>query len=266
MSTAPLLIGVSPRIRYRAPVEMGLHDKAFQHLEVSVSRSIQAQGALALMLAAPLAAEGDAAVPVTARDYAGALDGLVLQGGKDIDPVRYGQVPRHILGTPDAVRDQFELDLIQAFTALGKPVLGICRGMQMINVAFGGSLHQDLLKEQACGFSHVVKEAYDGYHHEVSIVPDSPLAQWYGGATQGRVNSIHHQGVDRLAAGFEVVATAPDGVIEAIWRRAGSFVLGVQWHPEFQDGSDSSLLPVEPLMAAFLDAARVRRVGAAEVA
>jgi len=138
-------------------------------------------------------------------------------------------------------------------------VLGICRGMQLINVAFGGSLHQDLIKDGVTGFSHSDTDRYDNHHHDVTLVEGGALSRWHGGATRGRVNSIHHQAVARVAEGFVPVAHAPDGVVEAIWREVPGFVLGVQWHPEFHDGSDPTLLDADPLMRAFLDAARARR-------
>lgn len=266
MSIRPLMIGISPRIRKQAPAEMGLHDKAMQFVEESFAHWIQSLGALAMLVPAPEPAGGVRTGRVDATDYAAALDGLVLQGGKDISPQLYGQGDLHIIGEPDLVRDTFELDLVRSFHALGKPVFGICRGMQLINVAFGGTLYQDLELQGASGFTHVDRPLYDDYHHDVTLAPDSVLSHWYDGLVQARVNSIHHQGLARLADGFEAMAWASDGVIEAFWHRGESFVLGVQWHPEFQDGRDPSLLPADPLMQAFLDAAMQRRDARAHVA
>lgn len=259
MSIRPLMIGVSPRLRHPAPAEMGLHDKAMQYMEQSVAHWIQSLGALCMMLPAPEPAGGLRAGRVEASDYAAAMDGLVLQGGKDLAPELYGQADLHIIGTPDPIRDAFELDLIRSFHALGKPVFGICRGMQLINIAFGGTLYQDLHKQGASTIPHVDLPAYDGLHHDVALALDSNLSHWYDGLTQGRVNSIHHQGLAQLGEGLEAIAWAPDGVIEAVMHRGDGFVLGVQWHPEFQDGRDASLLPADPLMQAFLDAAAQRR-------
>ncbi len=253
------MIGVSPRIRHPAPAVMGMHDKAMQYMEQSVAHWIQSLGALCMMLPAPELAGGLRTGQVGASDYAAAMDGLVLQGGKDLAPELYGQTHLHIIGEPDPIRDAFELDLIRSFHALGKPVFGICRGMQLINVAFGGTLFQDLLKQGASEVSHVHPSAYDEHHHAVTLAADSSLSHWYGGLTHGRVNSIHHQGLAQLGEDLQAVAWAPDGVIEAISHRGDGFVLGVQWHPEFQDGRDASLLPADPLMQAFLDAATQRR-------
>lgn len=259
MFTRPLRIGVSPRIRQDVPPEMGLHDKSLQYLEQSVADWIQSLGALCMLLPAPASGSGERVTRVQAVDYADSLDGLVLQGGKDIDPVFYGQSPEHILGTPDPVRDRFELDLVRTFTRLGKPVFGICRGMQLINVAFGGTLYQDLEKQGASAFSHVDRPVYDRHCHAVSMGADSVLSHWYGGATQGVVNSIHHQGVARLGEGLQAIAFASDGVVEAIWRDGETFVLGVQWHPEFEDRNNPSLLPSDPLMQAFLEACQTSK-------
>ena len=233
---------------------MGLHDKSLQYVEQSVADWIQSLGALCMLLPAP-ASGGVRITRVGADDYADALDGLVLQGGKDIDPSFYRQPREHILGDPDPVRDRFELDLVHAFNRRGKPVFGICRGMQLINVAFGGTLYQDLEKQGASSFSHVDRPVYDRHCHNVSMRADSVLARWYGGTQQGAVNSIHHQGVAQLGEGVQAIAFAADGVVEAIWREGGGFVLGVQWHPEFEDRNNPALLPSDPLMQAFLDAA-----------
>lgn len=259
MPARPLLIGASPRILHKVPAELGFHDKSLQYLEQSVAHWVMSLGALCLMLPA-LSPDTDAQPSrVQIQDYANMMDGLVLQGGLDIDPGMYDQPDRHIIGEPDLIRDECELELLRAFVGLGKPVLGICRGMQLINVAFGGSLHQDLIAEGATAFSHVQSALYDRHHHPVTFVEDDVLQRWYGGVTQGMVNSIHHQGIARLGEGLRPVAYAPDGVIEALWHDGDSFVLGVQWHPEFQDGSDPELLSSVPMMRAFLDAATLRR-------
>jgi putative glutamine amidotransferase len=192
-------------------------------------------------------------------DYVTALDGLILQGGADIDPRAYGEVPSNTVGTIDVTRDRFELDLLRAFVAAGKPVFGICRGMQLINVACGGNLHQDLCVDGATKQWHAHADAYDRHVHPIGIITDSWLSKRYANAATAMVNSIHHQGVERLGDGLTIQARADDGVVEAIKGSGENFLLGVQWHPEFHDGADERLLPADPLMQAFLDAAAERR-------
>ena len=254
MPTRPLLIGISPRILRQVPDELGFRGKTLQYLEQSVAHWVMALGATCVMVPT-VERDGDIRrAEIHTHDFAAMLDGLVLQGGSALDPRLYGEAPRHIVGGTDSIRDRFELDLIRAFVEAGKPVFGICRGMQLINVAFGGTLHQDLVAQGATEFPHADLPAYDHHHHPLTIGEGNVLSQWYGGATHGIVNSIHHQGVARLGDGLRALAHAPDGVIEAIWRDAPGFVLGVQWHPEFQDGRDPDLLPADPLMRAFLEA------------
>ena len=131
-------------------------------------------------------------------DFVAALDGLILQGGADIDPRAYGEEPTHTVGVPDGVRDRFELELLRGFAAAGKPVLGICRGMQLINVAYGGTLYQDLRADGATQALHVRREIYDEHVHGLRLAPGSALARCYGDHATARVNSIHHQGVKAL--------------------------------------------------------------------
>ncbi|MEJ5207978.1 gamma-glutamyl-gamma-aminobutyrate hydrolase family protein [Denitratimonas sp. CY0512] len=261
MSNRPLLIGASPRILHRVPAELGFHDKSLQYMEQSVAHWVMSLGASCVML--PTVERGGMVrrSEIQVNDLVQLIDGLVLQGGSDVEPQWYGQQPEHLVGDTDPVRDRFELDLIHAFIKAGKPVLGICRGMQLINVALGGTLYQDLVALGVTSYSHVDTGRYDRHHHPLVIEPDSVMAGWYGGATQGVINSIHHQGVARLGEGLRVVARAPDGVVEAIWREGPGFVFGAQWHPEFHDGSDASLMDPDPIMRAFLDAARQRRDG-----
>lgn len=257
-----LLIGLSPRILRDVPPVLGFRGKTLQYLERSVAHWVMSLGALVVMVPTVERESPIRRALIDIADYVAALDGLILQGGADIDPRAYGETASHTVGTVDVTRDRFELDLLRAFIAAGKPVFGICRGMQLINVACGGSLHQDLCVDGATTNFHVHADAYDQHTHPLVLTPGSWLSARYGGVTAGLVNSIHHQGVERLGDGLRVEARADDGVVEAIVSsgidRGENFILGVQWHPEFHDGSDPRLLPADPLMQAFLDAARQR--------
>lgn len=156
------------------------------------------------------------------------LDGLVIAGGEDVDPRRYGQTPAAQVTAVDPLRDQVELDLIAAAIAADVPILGICRGHQILNVALGGTLTQHL--ELGTGESHG-SYAYPRDHrvHSVELTDGSVLRGVYGGDPV--VNSFHHQAIDEPGDGVIVVGRAPDGVIEAI-EVEGIRALGVQWHPE----------------------------------
>jgi putative glutamine amidotransferase len=230
-------IGVSPRLFHPEPGARGVHTKLLDYLEHSVADWIGSRGALAFLL------------PVSDRagDYAQALDGLVLQGGADISPLAYGEEPLKPEWTGDALRDRYEIALVRAFTAARKPVLGICRGAQLINVALGGSLHQDVPAHRT--------QDYDLHAHEVRLEPESGLARLYGESGPRRVVSIHHQAIKRLAPGLVVEARAEDGVIEAVRGTGASYVCAVQWHPEFHGGR-AGFLDGGPLLEEFLQAAR----------
>jgi putative glutamine amidotransferase len=248
------LIGLSPRLLRSVPSELGFRGKTLQYLEQSVAHWVMSHGALTVMVPSLVRGGMVLELPVDAADFAERLDGLVLQGGADIHPSCYGREPAGPMHATDLVRDLFELDLLRAFIAAGKPVLGICRGMQLINVALGGTLHQDLVSSGAAHDPHDHPTAEEDYRHGLELVPQGWLCGLYDGRLRAQVNSIHHQGVERLGDGLAIEARAPDGVVEAIRSHQHPFLVGVQWHPEFHDARFPDLLSSEPLMLAFLAA------------
>jgi putative glutamine amidotransferase len=161
-------------------------------------------------------------------------DGLLLAGGQDVDPSRYGAERHPALGYTEDGRDFIELTLARWALAEGKPVLGVCRGMQLLNVAAGGTLVQDIGACCTTTINHDLGPAAprDHHAHDVRIAPGSRLAQSVGAASLS-VNSLHHQAVETLGAGLAASAWAPDGIVEGIEGVAQTaFALGVQWHPE----------------------------------
>lgn len=163
------------------------------------------------------------------------LDGLILSGGGDPSPLLWGEEPHYNLGAVDAKRDKFELALIQKMAKLDKAILGICRGAQIINVAFGGSLWQDL-KERSDYMCHSQTADLNQYWHKISLA--GKLLELLNQEAM-TVNSNHHQGIRRLGENLEVGAVAADGLVEAIYSTKHKFVLGVQWHPERLDHEPS---------------------------
>jgi len=226
--------------------------KTLQYVEQSIAHWVQWQGALALVIPSPdgETRRGD----VTLDHYAELLDGLVLEGGSDMWPGSYGEQPLRPEWSGDRIRDEYEIALLRAFVARGKPVLGVCRGLQVLNVAFGGTLYQDLPLQRPGPLFHRSAQLYDRNHHQINIEPGTRLAQLYPGLDSPTVNSVHHQGVKDLAPGFVVEAHAPDGVIEAFRRAGMPYVAGVQWHPEFHVGDNAHLLSGAPLLADFMAA------------
>jgi putative glutamine amidotransferase len=162
------------------------------------------------------------------------LDGVLLAGGGDIHPSLYGEEATGKVGMIDELRDTVELPLVRWADADHKPVLGICRGQQMINVALGGTLHQDIPSDFETDLVHDLsykQEDWTYFAHDLRLDSNSQLANMLG-VTTFPVNSLHHQSVKRLAPGLKAVGWAPDGVIEAIEGTNGHFIVGVQCHPE----------------------------------
>ena len=164
------------------------------------------------------------------------LDGVLFTGGGDVDPVHYRD-PRHPnTNAPDAARDAFELALAKLALAQNTPLLAVCRGLQVINVAAGGTLIQDIPAQVNQALGHQVDSPPCAIAHEVWVSPETALARvMHEELTDGevlQVNSRHHQAVEKTAEGFLISATAPDGIIEAIERPGARFCVAVQWHPE----------------------------------
>ena len=176
---------------------------------------------------------------MSVADALAGIGGLLLTGGGDVEPARYGATPHEKLEEVDPARDEFEIALITAARSRDLPIFAICRGVQMLNVAAGGTLVQDIPSEVTGALNHsLVVPPHPPYElaHEVWVEKDSLLAKLMGerlvGSDTCDVNSRHHQAVKTIAPGYRVSATAPDGVIEAIEDPAARFCLGVQWHPE----------------------------------
>jgi putative glutamine amidotransferase len=249
-----LKIGISACFFHADPERPVFTGKTLQYVEQSIAHWVQSQGALALVIPSP---DGDTRRGDVSLDhYAELLDGLVLEGGSDVWPGSYGDEPLRPEWSGDRVRDCYEIALLRAFVARNKPVLGVCRGMQVLNVAYGGTLYQDLALQKPGPMFHRSAQLYDRNHHQIEIVPESRLARLYPGLSSPAVNSVHHQGIRDLAAGFVVEARAPDGVIEAFRHGGEAYVAGVQWHPEFHVGENAHLLDGAPLLADFMAACR----------
>ncbi|MEW9668935.1 gamma-glutamyl-gamma-aminobutyrate hydrolase family protein [Ammoniphilus sp. 3BR4] len=168
----------------------------------------------------------------TIRQIASQLDGLLLTGGGDIDPFLFGDEPLPSLGSITPERDTLEVLLIREMLSLDKPILGICRGCQILNIAAGGDMYQDIYTQKS---SPLLQHSQNAPRYHVSHYADirqKTLLHRIMGEERIKINSFHHQAVRNLADGFCIAATSTDGVIEAFDSREHAFVLGVQWHPE----------------------------------
>jgi putative glutamine amidotransferase len=182
----------------------------------------------------------------------GILDGLLLTGGADLDPALYGETPLPETRSPEPQRDATELAITHWALEKRLPVLGICRGMQLLNVACGGSLYQDLPTQRPGAFDHEQRnQARTHIAHAVSMEPGSLVASILGGQHTG-VNSFHHQAVKRIGQGLQVTGVAEDGVTEAVEMPDWPFVVAVQYHPEELEGDDAAS---RRLFRAFVEAA-----------
>jgi len=175
------------------------------------------------------------------EDFLSLYDGLVLSGGPDTAPYFYGEEPSWKIGPMNEKRDRFELEILRAAVSARKPVLGICRGMQLINIFYGGNVWQDLSKCPGAFVLHAQKAPGDCPTHSISMTRGSLLEKLLG--SHAFVNSRHHQSIRQVGAELTVTAKAPDGVVEGIESENG-LLLGVQWHPENLEEKDKTQLSI----------------------
>ena len=256
MSRHGLRIGFSANFFHADPQRALFKGKTLTYIEQDIVSWVMAEGALTYLITAPT--DGH---PVDLEAYATDLDGLILQGGADVAPPSYGEEAERPEWAGDAVRDAYELELIAAFRELNKPILGVCRGRQILNVACGGTLVQDIQTHVPNARRHRDWDVYDRNIHEIVFAQGGRMASLYPGQDKATVTSVHHQCIKRLGDGLRIEAHCPDdGIIEAISYDGPSWVFGVQWHPEWHTAEKQlGLLNSEPFVHAFLKAAHHHR-------
>jgi putative glutamine amidotransferase len=253
----PLNLGLSACFFHADPNRPIFKGKTLLYLEESLAHWVMSEGDLAYMIPTP-----PRGGPVDLAALVQPLDALVLQGGSDVSPQSYGESPLNPAWGGDVERDRYEIALLKEFGRQKKPVLGICRGAQLVNVAFGGSLIQDIPTQVPGASQHRDWDAYDQNFHGIKFLPGSRLSGLFQGEAGGRVNSIHHQAIKELGPGLTVEARSEaDGLIEAVRAESGPYVLALQWHPEFQDSDDSSLLDGKAVLRDFLEQAKLAKWG-----
>ncbi len=188
------------------------------------------------------AVEGSGGVPMllpytdsdeTIREYIALCDGFLFTGGADIAPERYGEVTSPACGSIQKYRDEFELATFrEVYNKTKKPILAICRGIQLVNVALGGTLYQDIPSEIPGDIRHRQLEPKNAPSHSVTVVSGSPLSRIADGAKNVTANSFHHQAIKTLGRGLSVMALADDGIIEAVYADGERYMRAYQWHPE----------------------------------
>jgi putative glutamine amidotransferase len=254
-----LKIGVSARIFHPEPGAKGLRGKTLQYLEESIAQWVMSRDVMVFMI--PTVNTNGLLHPsnIRLRDYAKHLDGLVLQGGADVSPQSYSEFATRPEWNGDRARDMYELELLHEFIEADKPVLGICRGCQLINVAFGGTLYQDIASDVPNAIAHV-NDLYDSHQHSIQFPEGSSLSKMFATHLSPVVNSIHHQAVRDVGRDLNVEAVSgEDQIVEAIRYRKAAFVMGLQWHPEFHRAGGVELLDCTPVLDSFLRAARETR-------
>ena len=239
-------IGVSACFLYPDPNRSVFGPKTLSYVEHDLIRYLARPGVLPVLI--PDVAPG------LLKSYLAEMDGVVFSGGSDLDPKSYGERPIQKRWPGDRYRDDYELRILDFAVNKGRPVLGVCRGCQLINVYFGGSLYQDITTQHAEALVHRDAKRYDRVQHAVTFTPGGLLDRLYRGKVPKYVNSVHHQGIKKLGKGLSVEAICPeDGLVEAVvGQDRKKFVLGVQWHPEFSAALKGKVISPKPLYDYFL--------------
>jgi len=233
------LVGVTTSISVGQTPERAYVNSAYLH-------AVQQAGGVPVLLPPQLS-------PLSLERLVRGLDAVLLTGGGDMDPACFGEAPHHTLYDVAPARDALETSVTHMALEKKAPLLAICRGIQVLNVALGGSLHQDVGSDPGTEIQHSQKEARDQATHKVTVTPGSRLAKVLG-VDHVEVNSFHHQVIKAVGHGLTPVAWAPDQLIEGVELDDDSrFVLGVQWHPEHLVGGSE---PARRLFAALVAAAR----------
>ncbi|MBQ8214606.1 MAG: gamma-glutamyl-gamma-aminobutyrate hydrolase family protein [Clostridia bacterium] len=168
----------------------------------------------------------------TVEQFVSFCNGIFFTGGADIEPRRYGEKIKSTCGSIKPYRDELEFKVLKKAIAQKKPILAICRGIQLVNVALGGTLYQDISTEIQTELLHRQTEPKNMPSHEVNVMENTPLHELVGGAGRITANSFHHQAIKNLGEGLAVMATADDGMVEAVYLQNGQYLRAYQWHPE----------------------------------
>jgi putative glutamine amidotransferase len=241
--------GSRPRVALTTTIDKfaGSHARPAVFLYASYIHALEQFG-LAPVLITP------AHSPAAISALLDACCGLVLSGGEDIDPGRYGEAPSPALGEVEPMRDEAEFTALQAAVSRDMPIFGICRGLQVLNVFFGGTLYQDIATDRPGELlAHQQAQPWSERSHSARVMPDSLLHRTVREECIF-INSFHHQAVKHLAPGLRVVARADDGLVEAIEHPEYPWLLGVQWHPERNEAAAEASDPDRRLFAGFREA------------
>lgn len=198
-------------------------------------KAVEKAGGIPLLLP-PIASEADIVAQCNL------CDGFIFSGGVDINPLCYGKQPYINLSSTNLQMDKYQIALCKIILEKDKPLLGICRGHQILNIALGGTLFQDLSEIPTSTFKHVQQSKRCDVSHKVSIKDNSILSELFGNELY--VNSYHHQSISDLGEGLDVIATAEDGIVESVQFKDKKFVLGIQWHPEMLLTGSDDMLPL----------------------